>query len=198
MIRSIYCSRDAICEAYSLRDSKCSSISGLGGEGCASIDTTNIHAAGIEAGKIMSAVDNQPKEMKDWLLWAYGPISYSLKHREAALDCVCERVDFSEWCNGRRDAMKVRGSIIVEAAMMNHRATSLDVARKYRKPAHWNNAVRQISGGQVGICTNQFNREYSALIERVDTACHALDAVSLGPVSAALAQVRAYRGEAAA
>jgi len=199
MITALKSARTAICQAYSIGSPGGSSMSGVSG-GARATNTAGRIACVYEAAKIIAAVENQDDEYTGWLLWAYGPATVASlsSNQRRAIEAVAARTDLAGWCESLRPAGVIRAELVMFAAMDNYRALSVSGARKFRKPAHWDQAVRRISAGQVGINTNQFNREYSALIECVDLACDALDAVALGPVAAALSEVRSYRGETAA
>ena len=166
MLTALKSARVAICQAYSVDCCGSSGLSGVGGSSRA-VNTAGRHADRYEAGKVIAAVENQPDELTAWLLWSYGPatVGMLLSNQRKAAEAVAERIDLPGFCENLRPAGVCRAELVVYAAMDNYRTLAVTENRKYRKPAHWDQAVRRISGGQVGICTNQFSREYSALIE---------------------------------
>ena len=193
MIRTITSARTAITQAYSIEMQGTSDFTGSAG----SPMTTSTHrlASRYEAAKIISAVEAQPAGVKAWLLWAYGPALFAVQRsvQEGAVSAVSELVALP--LDDMAPPVALRSQLLVYAHMDNYRAMAITGHRKYRKPAHFDQAVRRISGGQVGLDLNgrHFARDYGYVAELVEVACGKMDAKGLPRVGAALASVRGFR-----
>lgn len=193
MIRTINSARTAITQAYSIELQGSSDFTGSAGIPM----TTSTHrlASRYEAAKIISAVEAQPAGVKAWLLWAYGPAFFAVQRsvQEGAVSMVSDLVDLP--LNDMAPPVALRSQLLVYTHMDNYRAMAITGHRKYRKPAHFDLAVRRISGGQVGFNLNgrNFARDYGYMAELVEGACGKLDAKGLPAVGAALASVREFR-----
>lgn len=193
MITTRTSARVAILEAYSVELQGQSDFSGTGGKPL----TTSTHrvASRYEAAKIIAAVEKQPGPVKAWLIWAYGPAVFAVlrSNQEGAVAAVSELVDVD--LADMAEPVAIRTQLLMYAHMDNYRALANTGARKYRKPAHFDQAVRRISGGQVGfhLAGRNFSRDYGYLQELVEAACGKLDVQGLPAVGRALASVREFR-----
>lgn len=193
MITTVTSARTAITQAYSIEMQGSSDFTGAAGPSM----TTSTHriANRYEAGKIISAVEAQAAGIKAWLLWAYGPAFFAVQRsvQECAVDQVHAMLDID--FNDMAPQVGLRAQLLVYAYMDNYRAMAFTGNRKYRKPAHFDHAVRRISGGQVGFNLNgrNFARDYGYLGELVEGVCGKLDSQGLPPVGVALASIRQFR-----
>jgi hypothetical protein len=159
--------------------------------------TTSTHrlASRYEAAKIISAVEKLPNHIRAWLMWAYGPAVFAVirSNQEAAIAAIAELVDVD--LAVLSEPVALRTQLLVYAHMDNYRAMAATGHRKYRKPAHFDQAVRRISGGAVGfdLSGRNFGRDYGYLAALVEQSCAELDKAGLPPVGAALASVRSFR-----
>jgi hypothetical protein len=199
MMISGFSARTAILQAYSM-DMATGSLDGAG----AGYRVTSTHrlANCYEAAKIISAVEALPVDLRAWAIWAYGPAMMAVQRscQEGAVRAVVAVVDMPDLLLDVAPAKALRVQLLAYAHMDNHRALAITGAFKYRKPAHFDQAMRRISGGAVGLELQgrNYQRDYGWLADCVGNACAALDEVSLQPVGAALRSVREFRGEVAA
>lgn len=196
-ITARYSTRTAILQAYSIEMQATSGFESAGGR--ASTTTTHKIASKYEAAKIIAAVENQP-QLKHWLIWAYGPaVMASIRSvQEGAVNQVAVGISISPG-NARRPGAKTRAQLLVYLHMDNYRALAITGSRKYRKPAHFDQAMRRLTSGIVGldIQNRNYNREFGYLGEQIEGRCSDLDRQGLGKVSQALANIRYERGDPA-
>lgn len=187
--------RVAILEAYSIELQATSGFENAGGP--TSTSTTHKIANKYEAAKIIAAVENQP-DLKHWLIWAYGPAFFASRqsHQKGAVLLVGNHIDLK---NGRDccPAIQLRAELLVYLHMENYRALAITGARKYRKAEHFNQAMRRLTSGAVGldVKNRNYSRGFGFITERVEERCSELDRQGLGIVGQALANIRYERGE---
>ena len=197
-ITTKFSARVAILEAYSIELQGNSDFTGSPG-GRPMTTSTHRLACRYEAAKIISAVEKLPNHIRAWLMWAYGPAVFAMQRsvQEGAVAAVFTLVDLP--LDDMAPQISLRSRLLIYAHMDNYRAMAVTGHRKYRKPAHFDHAVRRISGGAVGfdLSGRNFGRDYGYLAALVEQACADLDKAGLPPVGAALASVRSFRDPAA-
>lgn len=189
-ISARYSTRNAILEAYSIEMQGSSGFESAGGR--TSTSTTHKLASKYEAAKIIAAVENQP-DLKAWLVWAYGPIVMASARsiQESAAGRVAGGVVLN---SSHTPAAKLRAELLIWLHMENYRARAITNCSKYRKPAHFDAAMRRLTCGQVGINLANYRRDFQYLEEQVWDCCADLDRRGLGKVGQALRNIWYERG----